>query len=387
LLIESKKKSSKKGKSISKSVVGLSTSPKKKKKKLKKSKSVAKSENLGVPSKKKKLKRKGSKLMEPTASSMMKIKLDGGGKKGKKKSVRSVNDWVRGLRDTKAPPPRGKSKGKKHKGKGKSIKSVAKKLREKFIKKKKKAASSKKKKPISKSRSKAKGKGGKSVKKSKTPKKSVKKPKKSKTVKKKKKKVTKKKKKVVPKNEPEPEVHTEMIMLGGNGVDDEENTLMAKPNNIQFEQELKIEPENEEPEMINLKMQFGGGIDRENQVEAGTVLPMEKNVGHFELENNPGIHLEYNTGEGKLEFGPEDQIIEHIFTMHWSQVDKILIRAKVAENVTPPSKRMTIMEVGRDIYSKQRNKVYGDDNITHVITDGILVYLLSNQRSSGSIRT
>lgn len=326
---------------------------------MKKSKSLAKSEHLSLPQKKKKkkMRRKGSKLFEPTTSSMLKQSV---ARKGKKKSVKNMNDWINGLRSTKAPPKRAKSKSAKKKGKGKgvSIKHVANQLRAKFIKQKK-AASKKKKKPISKSRSKAKSTRGKSKKKGKTVGKKTKK-KKSTTVAKKKKKVVKKKKKKQ-EPEPEPEVQTNLIMLGGNDQnDDTEENPEGKMRN--FVQELKIE---NEPEMINLKFQVAGDIDRENQVEAGQVFKDKPSTG-FELESSPGIHLEYNTGEMKLAFGPEDQLIEHIFTMHWSQVDKILIRAKVNANLAPPSKRMTIMEAGTDIYSKQRNMVVGEDNLQNV---------------------
>lgn len=345
---------------------------------MKKSKSVAKSELLTPPrKKKKKMKKSGSKLMDPTASSMQKQSFN----KNKKKSIKNMNDWIKGLRNSKAPPKRAKSKSKKKKGKGKgvSIKAVARNLKSKFLKNKAKKSASKKK-PISKSRSKAKGKRGKSTVKSKTPAKKGKKGAKSKTVKKKKKKPVKKKKKPKAKPEEEEEVHTEQIMLGGNNLEEEENAdQQSKKQN--FEQELNVK--NSEPEITNLMVQVGGGINREDEKETGVIYSLanhttemkvqadpEKKGKQFEVQDHPGIHLEYNTGEGKLEFGPEDQIIEHIFTMHWSQVDKILLRAKVAGKVAPPSKRMTILEMGRDVYSKQRNYVGGEDNLVQAEANG-----------------
>jgi hypothetical protein len=162
--------------------------------------------------------------------------------------------------------------------------------------------------------------------------------------------------------EEEPQIEMERVMLGGNMLNDEEEAMVSK--NRQFVQELKV---SQEPEVTQLKMHVGGDIDRENAQDTGAIYSMTKNTPQYEVQNQPGMHMQYQTGEGeniKLAFGPEDQIIEHIFTMHWSQIDKILIRAKVAGKVAPPSKRMTILDVGTDVYSQQRILLGGENNIS-----------------------
>jgi hypothetical protein len=331
---------------------------------------------LGAP-KKKKMKKSSSKLMEPTASSMMKDS----SYNNSKKEITHMGQWINDLRGLKPPPKRSRTKSKKKKGKGLSLKSVARTLKEKFRKNKKKQ--SKKKKPISKSRSKTKGKPkkrGKTVKKGKTPKKKkTKKGKKSKTpAKKKKKKITKKKKKKPPVEKEEgPKIEIEKIMLGGNMINEEEEAMVSK--NRQFVQELKVSTE---PEITELQMYVGGDINRENEKEQDATYSMANNPTQFELQNQEGLHhFQYETGDGeneKLEFGPEDQIIEHIFTMHWSQVDKILIRAKIDNNVAPPSKRMTIMQMGKDIYSKQRILLENGNNVNYPNFTGTLLSIFLN---------
>lgn len=318
--------------------------------------------SVSLKPKKKKVRRSASKLMEPTASSMMKVS----GFEEDKKSVRSMRDWVNGLRGLKPPPKRSKAKSKKKKPKGPSLKSVARSLKKKFVKSRAKKS---KKKPISKSRSKAKGKSAKRGKTATKKKAGLKKKKgkKGKTPAKKKKVKKKKPKKKAP--EPEtPQVAVETIMLGGNDAGEREKS--AENRNQQFFQEMRFEPE---PEVTNLQVQIAGEIDREDERETGVIYSMSNNERRLDLENQPGMHLEYQTDDGeqvKLEFGPEDQIIEHIFTMHWSQVDKILLRAKVAGKVAPPSKRMTILEVGRDVYSKERNMLGGGSNVLDVQLEG-----------------
>lgn len=156
----------------------------------------------------------------------------------------------------------------------------------------------------------------------------------------------------------------ETIMLTGNNPLTEE-ALNAKPKQTTFEQELKVSLEESNPNIQNLKVQFGGGINRDDEI--GELVSLSKKRKDYDLEANQGIHHEYQTGDNfKTEFGPEDQLIEHIFTMHWSQVDKILLRAKVNAGTVPPSKRMTILEVGTDVYSKERNFItrenFGQDN-------------------------
>lgn len=236
-------------------------------------------------------------------------------------------------------------------------------MKKKFIKNKLKK--SKKKKPISKSRSKAKGKSAIRAKKGKSAlkkkgKKGKSQIKKKKPKKKKIKKVKKKKDKI---EQEEPEVAIEKIMLGGVDLEPEEREVEKR--NQQFFQEMQMDLE-PEPEIMKLQVQNAGEIDRENEREAGVLVSLSKNRRQFDVENQPGMHVEYQTEDAlhiKLAFGPEDQIIEHIFTMHWSQIDKILLRAKVAGKVAPPSKRMTILEAGEDVYSKERKFLGRPENL------------------------
>ena len=164
-------------------------------------------------------------------------------------------------------------------------------------------------------------------------------------------------------------------MLAGNNISDDIN-VNSKPKNLSFQQEYKLSLDKISPDITNLKAHVGGAeINRENEI--GELVTVSSQRKRFEVESNPGIQLEYQTGDNiKLEFGPDDQIIEHIFTMHWSQIDKILLRAKVNGETAPPSKRMTIMEVGKDVYSKERNLITGGNSIYQNGMGRLSIFLL-----------
>ena len=372
---KTKKKKKKAGKSMSmsKSMVVNSSSGRSNRKKIKKTKSLTESDmdqSLLVPGKKKMRRGPSKQLLKGTLSSKSrnKSKLD-----DVKKGIRHyMGNWVGGLRDTKAPPRPKKKKSKaKPKKKYKSKKKTKKKkgegiVRKKFLKRKR--GKSKKKKPISKSRSKAKGK---SKGRSKTAKKKTRKTGKgkskgkSKTPKKRKKKVVKKRGKSRLRLKSKAKRPAEMSDEGEYGINRSvqiQRGLLDTGNQETHGNSLdQIYTQNNQKflaPMTNLLMQVGGGIDRENEKDKEGIA-----MHHLGLplqEDNYQYHT--NDKSVKMQFGEEDQIIEHLFTMHWSQVDRVLLRAKVEGFLAPPSKRMTILEIGSDVYSNLRTLVGGQNN-------------------------
>lgn len=250
--------------------------------------------------------------------------------------------------------PKKRIKNTKKKKKKGTAKKLVKGLKSKFIKRNGKSAKKKSKKPISKSRSKAKTKKstrsktkGKSKKPKKKVKKSVsKKPKKS-TKKRSKSAVRAKSKKTKKKTlkPKKPEITTFETKL----THDQANLRNSVGNAI-FQNQLAVETSLDEKEKDAFRIHLeGGGVNRDNAIDSNNIYSSNMQV---EAVVGAGTIVNFAEAEGtfvqKVGFGPEDQIIEHLFTMHWSQRDEVFLPAKKAPNVLPTSKRISSLPHGAE---------------------------------------
>ena len=93
----------------------------------------------------------------------------------------------------------------------------------------------------------------------------------------------------------------------------------------------------------------GGEINREDAVAGNVVYNSDLRV---ENKVTAGTMVNFGEAEGtisqRLEFGPEDQIIEHLFTMNWSQRDEVFLPARRAPNLLPTSKRISCLPHGAE---------------------------------------